>query len=141
MSLWTLRFTANSARVMKAMSVKLVLVLVLIEHCLLTVGQSGEKITGAREDYSQHKKLVELALQRMTSYIQLEDNASVSSLPASSQSFMRHVEIVHTPSSDFNIYLAFNNSVTPKIMTSFEVSLNYAGVMNVKSLIFLRRDQ
>ncbi len=51
----------------------------------------------------------------------------------------RYVGITHIPSADFNIYLAFHNSVTPKITTSFEVSLNYAGVMNIKGLFLLRK--
>ena len=51
----------------------------------------------------------------------------------------RYMGITHVPSSDFNIYLTFNNAVTPRILTSLEVSLNYAGVMNLKSQILLRK--
>lgn len=51
----------------------------------------------------------------------------------------RYLSITHVPENDFNIYLSFNNSITPNILTSFEVSLNYAGVMNIRSLIVLRK--
>ncbi len=51
----------------------------------------------------------------------------------------RYVGITHTPSVDFNIYLTFNNAINSRIQTSFEVSLNYSGVMNIRSTIALRR--
>lgn len=51
----------------------------------------------------------------------------------------RYVGITHVPAYDFNIYLTVNESVSPTIKASLEISLNYAGVMNVKSLILLRK--
>ena len=51
------------------------------------------------------------------------------------------IGITHNPSSDFNIYLTFNKKVASGIRTSIDLSLNYAGIMNVRSVITLRGKQ
>ena len=51
------------------------------------------------------------------------------------------IGITHNPSIDFNIYLTVNKKVTSGIRTSIDLSLNYTGIMNVRSVITLRGKQ
>ncbi|WP_462250556.1 hypothetical protein [Ekhidna sp.] len=51
------------------------------------------------------------------------------------------IGITHNPSIDFNIYLTFNKKVTSGLRTSIDLSLNYVGIMNVRSVITLRGKQ
>ncbi len=55
------------------------------------------------------------------------------------QMMARLLGIIHKPQDDFNVYLSVNHLLTPNIRTSMEVSLNYAGQMNFRNIIVLRK--
>lgn len=55
------------------------------------------------------------------------------------QMISRLLRIIHNPQDDFNIYLSVNHLLTANIRTSMEVSLNYAGQMNFRNIIILRK--
>ena len=49
------------------------------------------------------------------------------------------IEILHNPSQDFNIYLSIHNSSESDVQLSFDLSLNYTGIMNLRSRVLLRK--
>ncbi|WP_436515881.1 hypothetical protein [Ekhidna sp. To15] len=112
---------------------KRTILLALLQICFLVGIAQPENKLDFNPQYLNEDKSPELVVNKQV----LKDrmmNGSINKCPPK-----RYMGITHAPSIDFNIYLALHNSITPKIMTSFEVSLNYAGVMNIKSLFFLRK--
>ncbi|MEP1033416.1 hypothetical protein [Ekhidna sp.] len=120
---------------MKIGSIKLALMLALSLHYILASAQPSTDFVHLRQSTSENKAF-ELVLNRLTTYDRVISE-SFSDWCLKRCEKRRYIGITHTPSSDFNIYLTINNSLTPKIKTSLEVSLNYTGVMNIRSLILL----
>ena len=113
------------------------LVVVLNVHHLMIIAQPASKFT-YWENAATNGDELELVLNSLATYNRVVD-ASIEDWCSRSCMQKRYVGITHVPSLDFNIYLAYHHSITPKLSTSFEVSLNYAGVMNIKSLFLLRK--
>lgn len=116
---------------------KVLLVGAYLIQSVFIFGQKTEavEILNSKGDVSQY-------LELRISQLQTTDFAMIrlhNDWGLESETPKRYMSITHVPENDFNIYLSFNNSITPNILTSFEVSLNYAGVMNIRSLIVLRK--
>ncbi|MEO9484422.1 MAG: hypothetical protein ABJG47_13280 [Ekhidna sp.] len=115
---------------------KFMLVMILIVLCLLAFGQSKTSLYERKNP--SNDGYLEVVLTRLSVY---EQGISYGEIGKSMKSVPKkeHVGITHLPSLDFNIYLTFYRSISPRTLTSLEISLNYTGVMNVRNLIFLRK--
>lgn len=124
---------------MKYGGVKLGLMLVLFIHHILVTGQVKTEWADVARD-SKTDQYLEFAISQLATY-EGALNVGIEGLCPKTCPSKTYFGITHVPSEDFNIYLTFYNSVTPVIQASFEVSLNYAGVMNIRSIISLRKKE
>lgn len=131
-----LRFTPNSDKV-RGVGLKLTVALLLNVHYLLVIGQTTTNECGFSELKGETSKYLELVLDLMQKNERIQWEGAGWDFETFGVSSRQHIGITHVPSMDFNIYLTVRNPITPKITTSLDVSLNYAGVMNIRNLILL----